>query len=88
MLYKVSPFLLLFFNIKTHCFVDMKYFLILILFLSFACTTTTKDVEEETMSETEVTEEMDNVDALLKRDKQRLDSMEQALKEQMENLEE
>lgn len=57
------------------------------LLLAAACSSSTTE-SEENLTEAEITEEMDDVDAMLQKDQQRIDSMEKALLEQMENSEE
>lgn len=65
----------------------MKYTWILMLLLAAACSSSTTE-SEENLTEAEITEEMDDVDAMLQKDQQRIDSMEKALLEQMENSKE
>lgn len=65
----------------------MKYTWILILLFAAACSSSSTE-SDENLTETEITEEMDDVDAMLQKDQQRIDSMEKALLEQMENSEE
>lgn len=57
------------------------------LLLAAACSSSTTE-SEENLTEAEITEEMDDVDAMLQKDQQRIDSMEKALLEQMENSKE
>lgn len=57
------------------------------LLLAAACSSFTTE-SEENLTEAEITEEMDDVDAMLQKDQQRIDSMEKALLEQMENSKE
>lgn len=65
----------------------MKYTWLIIVLFAVACSNPTTETEEN-LSEYEITEEMDDVDAMLQKDQQRIDSMEKALLEQMENSEE
>ncbi len=63
----------------------MKNMWVILLLLALnACSNSVEN--EESISDKEIIQEMDDVDAMIKKDEERIDSMEKALKEQMEEL--
>ena len=61
-----------------------------VIFLSIGCTTDVKEIDAEGQNSEiisdEESKELDSVDEMLKRDKERLDSMEKIFKEQAEAI--